>query len=81
MSKLEKNEKNGWKYQDSEFEELVSETTQLIPVAHVVVGDQMKTGHKFTKVEKKEDCPSQWRTHVHINKSNCYDGRSLVRVK
>ena len=36
--------------------------------------------HKGTKfeVKKVEECPSMWRTHVHINGSNCFDTRALV---
>lgn len=35
-----------------------------------------------TSVEVKTfaECPSQWRTHVHINKTSCYDMRSFIWI-
>ena len=32
------------------------------------------------KVESVELCASQWRTHRHINKNECYDERSYVWI-
>lgn len=32
------------------------------------------------KVERKEECPGQWRTHIHVNKSDCYDARTYIWI-
>lgn len=32
------------------------------------------------EVKTFDECPGQWRTHVHINRSDCYDMRSYVWI-
>lgn len=36
--------------------------------------------NRSVEVKKFEECPSQWRTHVHVNKSDCYDMRTYVWI-
>lgn len=36
---------------------------------------------KSRKVERIDECPGQWRTHIHVNKTDCYDERQKVTVK
>lgn len=50
------------------------------PVADLSVGDSFTHKGRRFKIESKVECPMQWRTHVHINKSNCFDGRCLVET-
>ena len=33
------------------------------------------------KVKDIVECPSQWRTHIHINGQGCYDTRQHVYIK
>jgi hypothetical protein len=66
---------------------------ESIDIKDLRVGDEIGTffayddvtGEKFitksTKVEQIDECPSQWRTHVHVNKQACYDTRHSVTVK
>lgn len=35
---------------------------------------------KSVQVDKLELCPQQWRTHIHVNKKDCYDERGFVWV-
>lgn len=32
------------------------------------------------EVKLFEECPSKWRTHVHVNKQHCYDMRTHVWI-
>jgi hypothetical protein len=65
--------------------------TTTIKVEDIRIGDEIATllrdgtfgevvALKTKKVESVSECPSQWRTHVHINKMDCYDMRSQIRI-
>lgn len=41
----------------------------------------LKRYRRPVEVKEFHPCPGQWRTHVHVNGTDCYDGRSLVEVK
>jgi hypothetical protein len=36
---------------------------------------------KSKKVDEITECPTQWRTHIHVNKQWCFDTRQSVTVK
>lgn len=52
-------------------------------IVTVRVADKL-TGEVFCvkseKVTKVDECPGSWRTHIHINKKDCYDLRSLIDI-
>ena len=35
---------------------------------------------KSSKVETIDECASQWRTHIHVNRGHCYDIRCFVWI-
>jgi hypothetical protein len=35
---------------------------------------------KTSKIATIEECPGQWRTHIHVNGGHCYDLRQKVWV-
>jgi hypothetical protein len=35
---------------------------------------------KSMLVKEIEECPGKWRTHIHVNKKDCYDVRQTVWV-
>lgn len=46
---------------------------------HPTYGKVAVHGH-LTKVEEKVECPSAWRSHIHVNGRDCYDTRSTVHI-
>lgn len=36
---------------------------------------------KSYMIKRIEECESNWRTHVHINGTHCFDVRTLVKEK
>jgi len=48
-------------------------------VGHPIYGAVAKND-RTVEVRLIDECAGQWRTHVHINKSDCYDMRSYVHV-
>lgn len=36
---------------------------------------------KAKKVTDIVECPGKWRTHIHVNKQECYDTRQFVTIK
>lgn len=66
--------------------------TTMIRVEDLRIGDHIvsatiedkETGRLLAasshKVDKIEECPGKWRTHIHVNKKDCYDLRANVRV-
>ena len=65
---------------------------ESILVSELKVGDEIGTVFGFgkydekvilksKKVEQIEECPSLWRTHIHVNRNECYDTRHWVVVK
>jgi hypothetical protein len=36
--------------------------------------------NRTQRVEKIEECPGQWRTHIHVNKKDCYDIRQYIWI-
>lgn len=64
-----------------------------VPIGDVALGQKItgrvydaESDHPTVKalrtVEVKEvnPCPGQWRTHIHVNGSGCWDGRTVVEV-
>jgi hypothetical protein len=49
-------------------------------VMNVLQNGEQRYVDRTEDVKEKEDCPSQWRTHIHINKRDCYDGRAYVWI-
>lgn len=91
MSNFEKNQRNEWAMTRRDLNPVIesvrSEHATKIPARDVVIGDEMvssfsKSGVvlKTSKVTEKWECPGQWRTHVHINRTNCFDSRCHVWV-
>lgn len=62
--------------------------TIQIQVQDLRVGDRIATALTentalaiATKdVKELAVCEGQWRTHVHVNGTECYDGRSFIRI-
>lgn len=59
--------------------------TVLVPVGDIRVGDSIATSItsegmslRSLKITDRTECGSRWRTHVHLNKSMCYDSRAMV---
>jgi hypothetical protein len=44
------------------------------------MGETVRFVNRTKRVEKIEECAGKWRTHVHINKSDCYDMRQKIWV-
>jgi len=62
-----------------------------ITVENLRIGDEIvtmfksgdygeKMALKTSKVTKIDECTGQWRTHIHVNDSHCYDTRQKVWV-
>lgn len=43
-------------------------------------GEQPRFVASSKEIKQFEECPSQWRTHVHINKTECYDMRGRTWI-
>ena len=64
-----------------------------ILVEELRIGDQIGTVFREDKetgerliikskpVKEIEECPGQWRTHIHVNRQDCYDLRQYVSIK
>lgn len=75
------NSEKNWK---NKIHTLIEESLSVEPVAHTIqdvsVGDTFIHNKKHFKVTDKSECEGMWRTHVHINKSNCFDIRTPIRL-
>lgn len=40
----------------------------------------LRTVARSKKVERIDECPGQWRTHIHVNRMDCYDIRQHVHI-
>ena len=52
-------------------------------VAEVLLGEKEMSEryvNSSKEVKKFSECPTLWRTHVHVNDSDCYDMRTYVWV-
>lgn len=74
MAKADKNWKN--KIERS-FDDGIDNSVIRRPVADLRIGDKIGK----TKITHIEECPMNWRTHIHVNKKDCYDTRAYVLVK
>lgn len=67
--------------------------TMEIPIVDLRPGMDLAGGHlvamkegevratKKIRVKDIDECEGQWRSHIHVNKTQCYDMRhSIVRV-
>lgn len=70
---------------------LEPKSTTVIPVASLRPGDQLARRIEETSdgeivalasipVKTVDECPGMWRTHIHVNRDQCYDGRQWVTV-
>lgn len=59
---------------------VLPDLSDMTPVADLRVGQSFRFRGRHYTIEEKAECVMLWRSHVHINKSNCFDGRTLVRV-
>lgn len=54
--------------------------------ADQIVNEFLKSGEMSEYVAKSAEvrditlCPSQWRTHMHVNKMSCYDERGYIWI-
>ena len=52
----------------------------------LILADDLRPGHVLlgrrnrVTVKQVDPCTHQWRTHVHVNRFGCYDGRLFVEV-
>lgn len=76
MSQSDKNWKNKIHH---EIEEFMNVESLEDTVQDVKVGDKFFHGKKLFHVTEKTECEGMWRTHVHINRSNCFDIRTPIR--
>ena len=78
MSRSDKNWKNKVHQEIEEFHRFID------PVAHTIedvrVGDTFFFRKSKVTVTEKTECEGNWRSHVHINKSNCFDIRTPIRM-
>lgn len=58
----------------------IFDTSDMVELSTLNVGASFTFKRRKYTIENKEECPRQWRSHVHVNKSNCFDGRTLVRT-
>lgn len=43
-------------------------------------GEDSRYVDRSTEVKDFTECPSMWRTHVHVNKTECYDMRTYIWI-
>jgi hypothetical protein len=46
----------------------------------VMVTGEERFVNRSVEVKDFDECPGQWRTHVHVNKNQCYDIRQYVWI-
>lgn len=88
MSKQDKNWKNKAVAEIEESFEVFEQQGIQVMVSDLRPGDQLVT--KWSRsgqiaqtapIKSVDECPGMWRTHVHINRMNCYDGRGYAWIK
>lgn len=80
MSRSDKNWKNSaMRVIEAEPEEDISWGMPLQDVLHV--GTIFTHKSRSYQINRLEECEGQWRTHVHINGTHCFDIRTLVKTK
>lgn len=81
MSKLDKNWKNKAEIRVIEAEE-VMDTSWGVPLESLLhIGSVFSHKSKSYQINRIEECEGNWRTHVHINGSHCFDTRTIVKDK
>lgn len=66
-----------WHKPGAEFDSITDEDDLLL--ALMAAGAQRFVA-KSMPVKEIDECPGKWRTHIHVNKRDCYDIRTFVWV-
>jgi hypothetical protein len=66
-----------WHKPGAEFDGI--DNDEDLELALMAAGQQRLVA-KSMKVTGIEECPGKWRTHIHVNKRDCYDIRTFVWV-
>lgn len=49
-------------------------------VMDVLADGEGRYVNRSVEVKQFTECPGMWRTHVHVNKSMCYDMRGMIWI-